>query len=93
MSSLQSMPLSGFTANDVPPSPFLEPLPIHPIPALKSPPGLNPFPLDSSFLHCKNAKWVANDFVVTRFPDAGSTMEMKVNLFGFVRETPDSVLQ
>ena len=87
------MSRSGLTGNDVSPPAVLQPLPDSPTPARKSPRELNPFPLDSSFLCRKTSKWEANRFVVTCFSNAESTVEMKVNLFDFVKETPDTYLQ
>ena len=59
---------SGLTGNDVSLPALLEPLSDSPTPARKSPPELNPFPLDSSFLCRKTSEWEPNDFVVTYFP-------------------------
>ena len=93
VSSFQSMSRIGLTRNDVLPPAVLEPLPDSPTPARKSPPELNPFPLDSSFFCRKTFKWEANDFLVTCCCDSESTVEMKVNLFHFVKENPDKFLQ
>ena len=87
------MPVTGFTVDDVSPTPFLEPLPAHHTSTQKAPPGVTPSPLDSSFLCLRNDKWGAKDFIVTFFSDAESTVEMKVNLFDCIKETLDKYLQ
>ena len=91
--SSQSMPVTGITVDDVSPTCFLAPLPAHLISTQKAPPGVTPSPLDSSFLCRHNAEWEANDFIVTCFSDTESTVEMKVNLFDFIKETPDIYYQ
>ena len=79
------MPVTGFKVDDMSPTPFLEPLPAHLTSTLKAPPGVNPSPLDSSFLCHHNAKWEAKDIIIIFFPDAETTVEMKVNLFDFIK--------
>ena len=90
--SLKSMPCSGLTGDDVSTPPSLEPLPAHLTSTQKAPPGVVPSPLDALFLCHDNAEWEAKNFIVTYFPDADSTVAMKVNLFDFVKETPDKFL-
>ena len=92
VSPFQSMSTSSLTGNDVSPPAVLQPLPDCPTPTQKSPPELNPLPPDSSFLCRKTSKWEANDFVLTCFSNSES-MEMKVDLFDFVKDTPDTFLQ
>ena len=79
------MAITGITVDDLSPTPFLEPLPAHLTSTQKAPPRVTPSPLDSSFLCRHNAKWEAKDFIVTCFADAESTVEMKVNLFDFIK--------
>ena len=59
---------SGLTGNDVSLPALLEPLSDSPTTARKSPPEVNPFPLESSFLCRKTSEWEPNNFVVTYFP-------------------------
>ena len=91
--SLQSMHCSGSTADDVSTPSSLEPLPAHLTSTQKAPPGVVPSPLDASFLRHDNAEWEPNNFIVTFFSDADSTVSMKVNFFDFVKETPETYLQ
>ena len=91
--SLQSMPSSVWTAEDVAPPSSLKPLPAHLTSTQKAPPGVVPSPLGVSFLCHDNAEWEPNNFIVTCFSDPDSTVPIKVNLFNFVKETPEQYFQ
>ena len=84
------MPFAVRTAEVLSPSPSVKPLPAHLTSTQKPLPGILPSPLDASFLRHDNAEWEANNFLVTCFSYADSTVPMRVILFDFADETPDN---